>query len=280
MKNYKKLALLVGLLLVLSACTNYYQKGTNIVDPKFIITWGDSWNYGKEGLFATFLVWPLAQLINFFAQYVGPALSITVVTILIHALTFKSSIKATLQQQAMQELAPEQKKIEDKYKDRTDQQSLMQKNQEMQNLWKKHGINPIAGMGSMLLQLPIMIAMYQAAIRAQSVVVGTIFGQPLEATPKMGFQTGNMVYISIFVLMAVIQAASMLLPQYLTRKKLQKRRPNDVIPKQQGSGVMIGSIVMIVYLAFIWNIGMNLYYMISAGIRLIQTLYIQYKYGN
>ena len=55
----------------------------------------------------------------------------------------------------MQEMAPLQKQIQEKYKDNPQQ---LQK--EMGALWKKHGVNPISGCLPMLLQWPILMSLF------------------------------------------------------------------------------------------------------------------------
>ena len=50
--------------------------------------------------------------------------------------------------QRMQEIQPEIQKIQNKYKDKTDERSKMQMAQEMQNIYQKYDIHPF---GSMLI---------------------------------------------------------------------------------------------------------------------------------
>lgn len=278
MKKYKKLLLIAVLLIALTGCTNVIDPKTGKVMADKIISIGDAWNFSKEGWFSALIVWPIAQLLNFFASKLGALLSIFIVTILIKLLTLKLTVQATVQQQKMQEIAPDQARIEEKYRGRDDEHSKMQKATELQQLFKKHEINPMGALGGAFLQIPIMIAMYQAVMRAEQIINGNVFGQPLSATPLDGFKQGNAVYIGIFVLMAVFQFLSMFLPQYLTKKKM-KKYPNQSAPASANT-MMYTSLVMIVVLALRWGVGMSLYWMITAMTQLAQTLYIQHKYSN
>jgi len=56
----------------------------------------------------------------------------------------------------MQELAPEIKKIKEKYKNDLEKQGQAQR-----ELWKKHNFNPLGGCWLMFLQLPIFIGLYR-----------------------------------------------------------------------------------------------------------------------
>lgn len=278
MKNYKKLFLLMLILVTLTGCTNVIDPTTKKVMEQYIIKLGDSWIWGKEGWFSALFVWPLAQLVNFFAQYTGAFLSIVIVTLIIRLLTIRGSIKATVQQQKMQLIGPEQAKIEEKYRGRTDQQSKMAKATELQKLYEKHEINPMGALGSTFIQLPIILAMYQAVTRAYSIITGSILGQPLEITPREGIATGNFVIIGIFVLMIIAQAASMFIPQYLAKKKI-KKYPNQKAVPNSANTMLYTSLAMIVFFALNMNVGMSLYWMISSLTQLGQTLYINHKYG-
>jgi YidC/Oxa1 family membrane protein insertase len=57
----------------------------------------------------------------------------------------------------MQELAPEMKKLQDKYKN-----DVQARNQAMMELYRKHNVNPMGGCLPILLQLPIFLGLYFA----------------------------------------------------------------------------------------------------------------------
>lgn len=279
MKKHKKL-LFMGLLLIgLTGCTQIIDPKTNQVLADKIISTGDAWVWGTESWFVALIVWPLAQMLNFFAANLGALISILIVTILIKLVTLKFSIQATVQQQKMQEMGPEQARIEEKYRGRDDEQAKMQKATELQKLFQKHGVNPLGALGGAFLQIPIMLAMYQAVMRAEQIINGNVLGKPLTGTPMDGFTDMNFVYIGIYSLMVLFQFLSMFLPQYLTKKKM-KQYPNQPAAPKSGNTMMYSSLVMISFLALRWGIGMSLYWMITAMTQLLQTLYIQHKYGN
>ncbi|CAM2828552.1 membrane protein insertase YidC [Erysipelothrix tonsillarum] len=278
MKKYKKLIIFSILLLALTGCTQVMDPKTKQVFADKIISLGDSWTWGKDTWFGALFVWPIAQALNFFSQYIGTIGSIVVVTLIIKLITIKGSIKATVQQQKMQLIGPEQARIEAKYQGRTDQQAKLQKATEMQKLFEKHEINPMGALGGTFLQLPIMIAMYQAVMRSEAIINGTVFGQTLELTPMQGFKEGNIIIIGIFILMAVSQFLSMFLPQHLAKRKM-RQRPYDKQPANQANMMMYSSLIMIVVLALNWQVGMSLYWMVSALAQLVQTLFINHKYG-
>lgn len=88
-------------------------------------------------------------------------LAIIVFTILIRLLTYPLTAQQQRSMKAQQELQPEIKKLQEKYKN--DKEKL---NQETMRLYREKGINPLGGCLPLLIQLPILIGLYQAIIHA------------------------------------------------------------------------------------------------------------------
>lgn len=76
-------------------------------------------------------------------------------------------IKQQRTTRGMSKIQPELQKIQQKYAGKKDQQSQMAQSQEMQALYKKYNINPLAGCLPLLIQLPLIYALY-AVLRAPS----------------------------------------------------------------------------------------------------------------
>ncbi|MFA5890611.1 MAG: YidC/Oxa1 family membrane protein insertase [Actinomycetota bacterium] len=108
------------------------------------------------------------------------ALAIILLTVAVRALLIPLTVKQIRSMTSMQKLGPEQKKIQQKYKelqkkaqDRTEvQQIRMQMNQEVQGLFKKHNVNPLGGCLPLVAQFPVFIAMI-AIVRASIIAVPT-----------------------------------------------------------------------------------------------------------
>jgi YidC/Oxa1 family membrane protein insertase len=82
-------------------------------------------------------------------------LSIIILTIFIKLLLFIPTQKSMKSQRKMQTLQPELEKI--KLKNAGNQQKIAL---ETMNLWKKHNVNPLASLLPILLQFPILIALF------------------------------------------------------------------------------------------------------------------------
>ncbi len=108
--------------------------------------------YGWFAAFAKALGWLLHGLSGI-GNY---AIAIILLTVIVRGLMFPLSRKAAINAQKMQELAPELKKISEKYKD--DMEAKMKAQRELQ---QRVGFNPLAGCLPMFLQLPIFIGLYR-----------------------------------------------------------------------------------------------------------------------
>jgi YidC/Oxa1 family membrane protein insertase len=104
-------------------------------------------------LFTRLMHW----LLNLLHYVFGYGLSIVVLTVIVRGMMFPISRKQALFSIKMQELAPELKKIAEKYPD--DAQARMQATQEF---YRKHGINPLGSCWPVFLQMPIFLGLYFA----------------------------------------------------------------------------------------------------------------------
>lgn len=83
--------------------------------------------------------------------------AIIILTILIRILLWPLASQSIRSQKAMQELQPELNALKEKYKDQKEKQA-----QAMMELYKNKKINPVSGCLPLLIQFPILIALYYA----------------------------------------------------------------------------------------------------------------------
>lgn len=88
------------------------------------------------------------------------ALAIILLTIIIKVALYPMTKKQMKSMKVMQKLAPEIKKIQEKYKDKNPQK--MQ--EKIMELYKKHNVSPFSGCLPILIQMPILIALYRALL--------------------------------------------------------------------------------------------------------------------
>jgi YidC/Oxa1 family membrane protein insertase len=97
------------------------------------------------------------KVLVFFHDSVGLGwgFSIVALTVTIRALLLPLTLKQVKSMRGMQQIAPEMKKLQKKYKD--DKQRL---NQEMMKLYSEHKVNPFASCLPILAQLPVFISLF------------------------------------------------------------------------------------------------------------------------
>lgn len=87
-------------------------------------------------------------------------LAIILMTILFKLATHPLTLKQMRAMAAMQQLAPKIKEIQEKYKEK-DPQKMQQK---VMELYREHNVNPMAGCLPLLVQMPILFALYKGLL--------------------------------------------------------------------------------------------------------------------
>lgn len=110
-------------------------------------------------LFHDFLWQPLLNALLFF--YTGLpwqdfGIAIILLTLVIRIALFPLTLKAARSQKALMELQPKLKEVQEKHKKNKQRQT-----QAIMALYQEHHINPLSGCFPVLLQLPILIALYR-----------------------------------------------------------------------------------------------------------------------
>lgn len=92
----------------------------------------------------------------FYAITNNYALAIILLTLLVMIIVTPLTLKGTRSMMMMQQLQPEMKKIQARYKD--DRQKL---NEELLKFYKENNINPLGGCLPLLVQMPVFLVLYQ-----------------------------------------------------------------------------------------------------------------------
>jgi YidC/Oxa1 family membrane protein insertase len=110
----------------------------------------------------TVIVVPLLRSLKWVNGYVGNyGWSIIILTFLINVILFPLRHKSVVSMRKMQEIQPEVKAIQDRYKQLKATDPAKQKmNQELMTLYRERGVNPASGCVPMLLTFPFIFAFY------------------------------------------------------------------------------------------------------------------------
>ncbi|HHW91361.1 MAG TPA: membrane protein insertase YidC [Firmicutes bacterium] len=99
----------------------------------------------------------MASILEFFYTYLGNwGYAIIGLTFVVRLIIWPLTIKQNRSLKRMQEIQPQQKKLQEKYKNNPEKL-----NKEMLALYQKHGVNPMGGCLPLLLQFPILIALFR-----------------------------------------------------------------------------------------------------------------------
>ena len=116
------------------------------------------------GPIAKILGWIMNGIYNIISNVFGfenVALSIILLTFVIYMCLFPITYKQQKFSMLSQKMQPELQKIQKKYKDKKDQSSMMAMQEETQAVYQKYGISPMGSCGFMLINFPILMALYQ-----------------------------------------------------------------------------------------------------------------------
>ncbi len=138
---------IVGLSVFLTACGNQpiTEHSTGFWDGVVLLN------------FSRAIIW-LAHVFG------GYGMGIIVFTIIVRIVILPLMIFQTRSMKKTQEIQPQLKALQKKYSSR-DQETMAKLREEQQKLYSEAGVNPVAGCLPMVVQLPIIWALYQAIFR-------------------------------------------------------------------------------------------------------------------
>ena len=120
----------------------------------------------------TFIIGPVATLLGYIMNGIfwvqsqigieSIGLCIILFTIVIYMLLMPLTIKQQKFSKLQSKMNPELQAIQKKYKDkRQDQAAMMKMNEETQAVYQKYGVNPMGSCLQLIIQLPILFALYR-----------------------------------------------------------------------------------------------------------------------
>jgi len=177
------------------------------------------------------------------------ALSIVGLVLVIRTLLIPLFVKQIRAQRGMQIIQPEMKKIQAKYKGKTDSASRQAMAQEQMALYKKSGTNPFSSCLPLLLQMPIFFSLFRvlnglsdiasgekelagmSPELAQSAEASSIFGAPLSAS-FMGSDDGTVKLVTV-ILIILMSAATYMSSRQALMKNMSQESLDNPMAKQQ-----------------------------------------------
>ncbi len=224
----------------------------------------NGWYERSLRFFSIPILWVLIFLYKFIPNY---GVVIILFSILIKLVLYPLTKKSYKSMRDMQKIQPLMTELRAKYKD--DPQRL---NKEMMKLYKEYGVNPMGGCLPMLLQLPLLFALY-VVFRSIIQLRGAVFipgwindlSRP-EGLFHLPFSLPF--YGNEFNILPILMAITMIFQSKMTTQD----------PKQKA---MI--YIMPIFMLLIFNplsSGLNLYYTMFNILTIIQQLYINREHND
>lgn len=220
-----------------------------------------------ENIWNSVFVRPLAWLIIKIGYLLNNfGLAIIFITLAIRLLLVPFTKKAAMQSENMKLVKPELDRLEKKYKGRDDQESMMQKSQEMLMLYKKYNINPASGCIFSMIQIPLFIAFYEALYRLPVVFEGKFLAFDLGYSPLSAMMNGKFYYIILVLLVILVTYYSFKLNAGATMSDAQA---------SQMKMMRYVTIVMIGFASFQVSVAIALYWITNSGFTVLQNLIVK-----
>ena len=222
----------------------------------------------SSGLWEWAFVKPLAYLILKLGNVVGNlGVSLILIGLVIRLILLPFTIKSSSQTANMRKAQPEIEKIERKYRNRTDNESLMAKSQETMLIYKKYKVNPILGCLMAFIQLPLFFAFLQAIYRTPAIYEETLFSFDLGMTPLVGIQNGNYLYLILLILIGI--------STYFSFKQTMNQAPQTTPEAgKQMKTMLYVMLVIIVYASLTLPTALAFYWIVTYAFIAIQNIVI------
>ncbi len=221
-----------------------------------------------EGIWTSIFVKPLAWFIIQIGKLVNSyGLALILATLIIRGVVWPFTKKTALQSENLKKAQPELTKIENKYKNRQDQEAMMQKSQEMMMVYKKYNINPLSGCLFSFIQIPLFFAFYEAISRIPAIFEETFLGFQLGTSPAIAaFQHGKYYYLIFIVIIALATYYSFKLNSGASMGKDQEKQMKTM------TNVMV---VIMTITAFSISSGIAIYWVTSNVFTIVQNLLVK-----
>ncbi len=124
---------------------------------------------------ARILGWIMDVLFNFLNSVFGIqniGLCIILFTVIIYLLMLPLTIKQQKFSKLSAKMNPELQQIQQKYKNKKDNNSMMAMNEETQAVYAKYGVSPTGSCLQLLIQMPILFALYRVIMNVPAYVNG------------------------------------------------------------------------------------------------------------
>ena len=218
-----------------------------------------------QSLWESFFVKPLSYILLKIGKLVGNyGVSVIIVSLIIRLIAFPITKKTAMQSELMKKAQPELNKLQKKYENKTDPESMMKQRQEMMAIYQKYKISPMSGCLFAMIQLPIFIAFFEAVQRTPVIFEDKFLGLQLGTTPSVGITSS--VFYAYLILMIIIAGTT-----FYSFKMSGVGNTED--PSMKMMPMMMSG--MIVVTALFMPTGLGIYWVTSNLFTIVQNILVK-----
>ena len=243
------------------------------------------------------LCWILGKVMNFIYNFLDKCLpsdsglvglSIILYTIFVYTLLLPLTIKQQRTSKMSSVMNPEIQAIQKKYKNKKDQASMMKQQEEIQQVYDKYGTSMSAGCLPLLIQMPLLFALYPVIYNIQKYVpeiktapkaVNVFLTLPdltispmqmIKNSGSYGFPAIMIIITAILlpVLSGLTQYGSIKLSQAISGQQLDKDNPMASTMNTMNITMPLFSVFMV------FSLPTGMYWIVSAVVRCVQQVFI------
>jgi len=234
------------------------------------------------GLFNTFLYTPLYNALVFLidvAPLASVGFAVILLTVAVKLILFPLSLKAVKTQIAVRAVEPELKKVREQYKN--DKQEQARRTME---LYRREKINPFSGFLVLLIQLPIIFALYFVFFRGGLPTVDPALLYGFVPTPE----TVNMAFLWISdvsgrsIALALLAGATQFVQIRLTLPPLAARKENAGLKEDLARSFQLQMRyvmpIIVAVIAYVISAAIALYWTTSNVFAIGQEMVVRRRY--
>lgn len=230
----------------------------------------------------TFILNPMINALLMLYELLGKnfVLAITVFTILIRLITLPLNLRQQRSSMKMQEIQPQIQAIQKKYRDNP---------QKMQEEFAKIGYNPadtLMGCLPLLIQMPILIGLYQAIINVLGSTPQALFGLTQRVYPFIDltallpvenkFFWLNMAQPDPLLILPLLVFGTMFLQQKLLTPQMKPGDNKDNPMASMTQSMTYTMPIMFGFISLSFPAGLSIYFVLSNVIGIAQGYYMRY----
>ncbi|MBQ3545340.1 MAG: YidC/Oxa1 family membrane protein insertase [Lachnospiraceae bacterium] len=223
-------------------------------------------------------------------------LNIVISTILFTIIIYTLLLPFTIKQQKFSRISavmnPEIQAIQNKYKGKNDQASMLKMQEETKLIYTKYGTSPTGGCLGSLIQLPFLFALWPVMreipkhvprVKADKVYefMGVVISGPESnpaATPSTLLKSGETWLIIVAILIPVLAGFTQWLSGRISQNMMNSRnsdkKKEENAMASQMNMMMNVMPIMSVFLCFSMQIVLGIYWIVSAVVRIVQQIVI------